>query len=67
VATGRGEPAAAGSPRAAGVPRPPGSLIPSERHKPMTATDKMAADKSFARMVGVKPKKLRKQLPRVLG
>jgi len=26
----------------------------------------MASDKSFARLMGVKPKKLRKQLPRVL-
>jgi hypothetical protein len=67
---GRGTSPGSDLPHPAGTMHPPGSLVPSERHKPMTPTDKrMAADslKSFARMMGVKPKKLRKQLPRVIG
>ena len=53
---GKGEPPGEDLPRPAGKPHVPGSLVP-----------KMASDKSFARLMGVKPKKLRKQLPRVLG
>jgi hypothetical protein len=53
---GAGEPPGTGLPRAAGKQHVPGSLVP-----------KMASDKSFARLMGVKPKKLRKQLPRVIG
>jgi hypothetical protein len=52
---GKGEPPGEDLPRPAGKPHVPGSLVP-----------KMASDKSFARLMGVKPKKLRKQLPRVL-